>query len=150
MNLFLDSDEAMRAFGARLAHACPANCVIYLFGELGAGKSTLVRGFLKALGHEGAVKSPTYTLVEPYEVAGKNIYHLDLYRLADPEELEFLGVRDWLENDAILLAEWPQQGRGVMPEPDLTISLSYNGEGRDASVESHTDVGASILNGLDA
>jgi len=144
VNLFIENDASMRQFGARLANACPANCVIYLVGELGAGKSTLARGFLKALGHEGAVKSPTYTLVEPYELADGNVYHLDLYRLSDPEELEFLGLRDWLAGDAILLAEWPQRGKGVMPGPDLTITISYNGEGRDMLLEHSSDIGEKI------
>lgn len=144
MSLYIESDTAMREFGARLAKACPASCVIYLVGELGAGKSTFARGFLKAMGHEGAVKSPTYTLVEPYELTDANVYHMDLYRLADPEELEFLGLRDWLEGDAILLAEWPQKGKGVMPEPDLTISISYNNDGRDVEIEAFTEIGLKI------
>ena len=135
----------MRQFGARLAEACPPCCVIYLVGELGVGKSTLARGFIKALGHEGSVKSPTYTLVEPYDMEEQRVYHLDLYRLSDPEELEFLGLRDWLEGDAILLAEWPQKGNGVLPAADLIIHIEYNGEGRDLRLTPMTEMGKKLL-----
>ncbi len=144
MTMYIESDSAMREFGATLAQACPAGCVIYLKGELGAGKSTLARGFIHSLGHEGAVKSPTYTLVEPYHLPGRDIYHLDLYRLADPEELEFLGLRDWLQGDAVLLAEWPQKGQGVLPEADVTVSIIYSGEGRELTLSAHSDVGRLI------
>ncbi len=138
----------MRAFGARVAEICPPRCVIYLFGELGAGKSTFARGFLHALGHEGAVRSPTYTLVEPYELASAQVYHMDLYRLADPEELEFLGLRDWLEQDVILLVEWPQKGKGVLPEPDLVIEINYAGTGRKINLHANVETGQQFIEKL--
>lgn len=141
-------DPAMRALGARLARASPPRCVIYLIGELGAGKSTLVRGFLRALGHDGAVRSPTYTLVEPYELPGRQVYHLDLYRLADPEELEFLGLRDWLAEDAILLVEWPQRGAGVLPVADLLVTIEYAGSARDVEVVAMSEWGREIVTAL--
>ena len=120
----------MEAFGSRLARASIQGGVIFLKGELGAGKTTLVRGFVHGLGYTGRVKSPTYTLLESYSLQGTNIYHLDLYRLADAEELEWIGIRDLLEEADLCLVEWPERGLGVLPYPDLEIRIEYRGEGR--------------------
>ncbi|MDD5391845.1 MAG: tRNA (adenosine(37)-N6)-threonylcarbamoyltransferase complex ATPase subunit type 1 TsaE [Thiothrix sp.] len=129
--LHIEDEAAMLALGAQLARRFPNGGLITLHGDLGAGKTTLVRGLLRELGHTGVVKSPTYTLVEPYQVGNRDIYHFDLYRLADPEELEYMGIRDYLRPDALCLVEWPEQVGELLPIPDLQVSIYHAGSARD-------------------
>ena len=125
-----------------------AGLMLFLHGELGAGKTTLVRGILRGLGYTGAVKSPTYTLVEPYQTGGLTVYHFDLYRLNDPEELEFIGVRDYLEGSGVCLVEWAERGAGVLPAPDVDIVIERQEKGRMVRFSSGTDKGTMLLRGF--
>lgn len=145
----LHGEAETEALGQALARCLPSGSVVFLKGDLGAGKTTLVRGFLHALGHRGAVKSPTYTLVEPYAVAGKHVFHFDLYRLGGGEELEFMGIRDYFTPHSICLIEWPERGAGYLPHADLQVQLIYDGIGaRRAHVAAFSDVGRRCLNQL--
>lgn len=122
--------------------------VLYLHGELGAGKTSLVRALLHALGHTGRVRSPTYTLVEPYEIAGRRVYHLDLYRLSAAEELEYLALRDLDPITDLLLVEWPERAGDALAPADLAIFLEYSGTGRKISLKAASARGTTILSGL--
>lgn len=137
--LELDLADATRTeqLGQALAVLDLAPAVIYLHGELGAGKTTLSRGFIQGRGHHGAVKSPTYTLVEPYELPGGPVFHLDLYRLNDAAELEFLGLDDLLARDGVCLIEWPERAGHDLPPPDLSIRLTHRNESRRAHLIAH-------------
>lgn len=150
MEIELPDPEAQLAFGEALARLLPPRLVIYLEGDLGTGKTTLVRGILRGLGHAGPVRSPTYTLIEPYELPAARVYHLDLYRLSDPEELEYLGLRDLSGEDAILLVEWPERGSGTLPPADLTIRIRYQTEGRHLTLTAMTPEGGTLVRSIDA
>lgn len=135
LELHVLGDQAMEGLGAEIGQALDWRGSIWLIGDLGAGKTTLSRGLIRAAGHAGAVKSPTFTLVEPYELGERQIYHFDLYRLADPEELEFLGIRDYFSDNSLCLVEWPEKGDGVLPVPDLCIRIRVEGTGRTLQID---------------
>lgn len=139
---FLNPDDAQTKSGEPGCRTMGA--VIYLLGDLGAGKTTLTRGFLRGFGFHGAVKSPTYTLVEPYEFSLCKIYHFDLYRLTDPAEVQYLGIDDYFQQQNICLLEWAERGRDLIPAADLSISLSGTGTGRQISCQIHTAKGERI------
>ncbi len=130
MQKYLKDTEKTEMFGAELYHLLPGNSLIFLQGDLGAGKTTLVRGYLRAAGHAGTVKSPTYNVVEEYVVARKCIYHFDLYRINYPEELEWIGINDYLDRSATCFIEWPDKGQGILPKADLIITFTVVGNGR--------------------
>ena len=145
MTLSAPDEAAMVACGARLAAAAQPSLVIYLAGDLGMGKTTLSRGFIQGLGHRGAVKSPTYTLVEPYELGQWQVYHFDLYRLGDAEELEFMGIRDYFGGGAVCLVEWPERGQGALPPADIRIKIERDGSGRRLLLQADTLPGRTVL-----
>jgi len=148
----LVDENATIALGKKLAeivkHEVNQGIVVYLNGDLGAGKTTMTRGFVQGMGHTGHVKSPTYTLVEPYELPPWQVYHFDLYRLADPEELEYMGIRDYFNGNSCSFIEWPEKGQGMIREADFIINLSYSGEQRIAQLVSGTALGEQVLSAL--
>ena len=144
----LQDEAATLSFARRLARHVGGGQTLFLHGNLGAGKTTLSRGLITALGHTGTVKSPTYTLVEPYQLADVTVYHFDLYRLRDAEELEFMGIRDYFRNDTLCLIEWPGQGGGYLPVADLDIHLEFQSEHRHVTVSANTPAGASIIKAI--
>jgi len=137
--------EGMEALGAIFASVIVGGGVVFLHGPLGAGKTTWTRGFLHARGHAGAVKSPTYTLVESYSLADGTVHHFDLYRLADPEELEYIGIRDYFSDDMLCLVEWPERGASVIGKADIELVLSYRGSERELSVCATSEKGRKII-----
>jgi tRNA threonylcarbamoyladenosine biosynthesis protein TsaE len=143
----------MRALGARLADAIlaagpDAPLVIGLSGDLGAGKTTLVGGLLAQLGHDGPARSPTYSLIEPYRLAGRDVYHCDLYRLKDPEELEDLGLRDLLVGQSVLLVEWPERAGARLQPADLHLALEYLDHGRRLGLNASSAAGQRVMAAL--
>lgn len=146
---YASSPDETQLLAEDLAAACrnalPQQVVVYLSGDLGAGKTTFSRYFIQAMGHKGSVKSPTYTLVEPYSLGEVDIYHFDLYRLSDPEELEFMGIRDYFRENSISLIEWAENGAECLATADLVISIEINGEGRQFTISASTSQGAKLL-----
>ena len=139
----------MLDFAGHCARAINTGTVIYLEGELGAGKTTFARGFLQGLGYTGKVKSPTYTLIEPYEIANKDIFHLDLYRLTEPEAFLYLGWNDLFSSEAIALIEWPEKAATYLPPADLIITLLWVDEHqRKLTIEATNHDGTKLIEAL--
>lgn len=151
-SVFLKNEEAQLQLAAAIALNTKPGTVIFLDGDLGTGKTTLVRGFLHSLGFKGNVKSPTYTLVEPYLIDKQQIYHFDLYRLGSPDELEYAGGRDYFDDTSICLIEWPDKAEGYLPTADLLCQLSYQNEagaqGRRCVISANSVKGLIILDKL--
>jgi len=129
------NEKEMMALGGMIAKKFPKGGIVFLHGDLGVGKTTLVRGLLRHLGFEGTVKSPTYTLVEPYQIDNRTIYHFDLYRLGDPEELEYMGGRDYWNGDSLCLIEWPEKAQGYLPEADLELQFHHDNNARKLTIK---------------
>jgi len=138
-------EAAMVSLGARLGAVCEPGLVVFLRGDLGMGKTTFSRGFIQSLGHAGAAKSPTYTLVEPYQLGDLQVFHFDLYRLGDPEELEFMGIRDYFGDLSVCLVEWPERGLGALPAGDIVINIGLEGRGRRLAYVAATEQGRRVL-----
>lgn len=138
-------EAATLAVAERFGHAARSGATVYLYGELGAGKTTFCRGVLRALGYQGAVKSPTYTLVEAYEFLQPPCFHFDLYRLGDPEELEFIGIQDYFLPGHLCLLEWPDKGAGCVPAADISVTIASTGSGRGIDVHAHNVIGDAII-----
>lgn len=132
-------------FAANMANLVPDTAVIYLYGNLGAGKTTFTRGFLRSLGYKDKVKSPTYTIVEPYEIEDKKIFHFDLYRVADPTELEYIGIKDYFSPGNICIVEWPELGGDFLPAPDLCCYIEPKEVGREIRLEANSETGKQII-----
>jgi len=151
VEVVLDDEQSMIEFGGKLSLAIrqsAAPLLLFLNGDLGAGKTTLSRGILLGLGHQAVVKSPTYTLVEPYDLAIGRVYHFDLYRLIDPEELEHIGFSDYLSEAQLCMIEWPENGDGYISEPDIRIDISQITLGRRVVLNGITELGEKCLNQL--
>ena len=145
----LIGESETEALGANVATQCQPPLIIFLIGELGSGKTTFARGFIRSLGHIGTVKSPTFALVETYDFESISLYHFDLYRLQDPVELEYLGLRDIAaEHDTICLIEWPQRGGDGVPKADLLFNFEHQGENRLVKISAKSIVGQSIISQL--
>ncbi|MBR9866887.1 MAG: tRNA (adenosine(37)-N6)-threonylcarbamoyltransferase complex ATPase subunit type 1 TsaE [Oceanospirillales bacterium] len=147
-SVFVADEAAMVKFGQQIARAASGGEVIFLNGDLGMGKTTLSRGVLQGFGHQGSVKSPTYTLVEPYELGDITVFHFDLYRLGDPEELEYLGIRDYFTDQSICLIEWPERGEGALPLADLLLNITVEQRGRRINWQAQTEKGRQLADKL--
>jgi len=142
----LDSEQAQLDFAGDVARALSGSFILFLRGDLGTGKTTFARGFIHASGFKGVVKSPTYTLVEPYPVSqGRTCYHFDLYRLGDPEELAYIGARDYFNDNDVCLIEWPQKAEGFLPSADWLCEFEHTSSGRNLNISALSNKGKSLM-----
>ena len=148
IDLVIRSEEQMLALGSALADALAGHGAVHINGQLGAGKTTLSRGILRGMGHTGSVKSPTFTLVEPYTIGEGQVFHFDLYRLVEPDELEYIGVDDYFAADSLCLIEWPEKASGFLPEHDLDIGIDVSGETRNIHIWGRTAHGNRVCEAL--
>ena len=145
--MYLEDDAATLEFGGRVARSCSPPLVIHLRGDLGTGKTTFARGFIRTLGYSGQVKSPTFSLEESYMLEYARLFHFDLYRIRDPRELEFIGIRDAADGpDAICLIEWPERGEGAIPKADIELAFEHAGAGRRVDSHIRSSQGRSVVN----
>jgi len=145
MQYFVPSEHLMEQFGACLTPLLGHHVLLTLEGELGAGKTTLVRGLLRGTGYSGPVKSPTFSLVEPYEIGTNRVFHFDMYRLQDPEELEYIGIRDYLSASALCIVEWPEKAGVFLPASDIHIMITRKGHGRELCIQAQTERGQKVI-----
>lgn len=150
LDVFLPGEDETLAFARRFGQCLHGQGLVFLQGELGAGKTTFCRGILRGLGYAGAVKSPTFTLVEPYRLGKISVFHFDLYRLGDPNELEYIGFDDYIDRGGLVLVEWPELADGVLPESDLTLELQVQGQGRRLTIKANSVHGEHVIRQLQA
>jgi len=148
ISIELKDEQSTQYVGELIAKYLQAPLICYLQGDLGVGKTRIVRAIIQSLGYVGNVKSPTYTLVEPYQLETVTAYHFDLYRLSDPEELDYLGIRDYFDEQSLCFIEWPDKGKGWLADADISISLEYLGQGRRCKITAHSKAGTILLNKL--
>jgi len=148
IEIAVNNERGMLVLGRHLAELLQGSGAVFISGGLGAGKTTLCRGLLHAMGHIGAVKSPTFTLVEPYEIQGAEVSHFDLYRLGDPGELDYIGIEEYFSGEGLCLVEWPEKAEGNLPKHDLEITIDVSGEKRNISIQAMSMDGETICESL--
>ncbi|MBK4764769.1 MAG: tRNA (adenosine(37)-N6)-threonylcarbamoyltransferase complex ATPase subunit type 1 TsaE [Pantoea sp. Brub] len=146
--VYLSDEQATLTLGIQLSYEFYNTGIIYLYGDLGVGKTTFIRGFLRGLGYNGIVNSPTYTLVEFYQIGTVSVYHMDLYRIADASELEFIGISEYFQKNTICLIEWPQNGINKIPEADIILTFDYNFNSRKVELITYSSINVNLIKNI--